>query len=317
MKNNKKVVVLGGGSGTSVVVRGLKYFPIDLTCVITVSDNGSSTGRLRREFRTPAVGDIRQVLSNLSTLPDEIRDVMEYRLETYSDLNGHAIGNLLLTSLIRKTGSFKTSIEYLSRLLDVKQKVLPLSEDLLTLMAETKDGEVIEGEAEITAANKRFERLFYKKIPTVLPDVIDAINEADLIILSTGSLYTSLLPHLICEDVCNAIRGSKAKVMYICNAMTQPGETEDFTVTDHVDEIEKYLGKDEIDVVVGSNSKISNTMLKKYANKERKAKVEIDHDEIAKRKFEFIEKDLITIADGTIKHDSLKVSSVIFEYLLR
>ena len=317
MKNNKKVVVLGGGSGTSVVVRGLKYFPIDLTCVITVSDNGSSTGRLRREFRTPAVGDIRQVLSNLSTLPDEIRDVMEYRLETYSDLNGHAIGNLLLTSLIRKTGSFKTSIEYLSRLLDVKQKVLPLSEDLLTLMAETKEGEVIEGEAEITEANKRFERLFYKEIPTVLPDVIDAINEADLIILSTGSLYTSLLPHLICEDVCNAIRGSKAKVMYICNAMTQPGETEDFTVTDHVDEIEKYLGKDEIDVVVGSNSKISNTMLKKYANKERKGKVEIDYDEIAKRKFEFIEKDLITIADGTIKHDSLKVSSVIFEYLLR
>ena len=317
MKENKKVVVLGGGSGTSVVVKGLKYFPIDLTCVITVSDNGSSTGRLRQEFRTPAVGDIRKVLSNLSTLPDEIRDVMEYRLETYSDLNGHAIGNLLLTSLIRKTGSFKTSIEYLSRLLDVKQKVLPLSEDLLTLMAETKDGEVIEGEAEITAANKRFERLFYKEIPTVLPDVIDAINEADLIILSTGSLYTSLLPHLICEDVCNAIRGSKAKVMYICNAMTQPGETEDFTVTDHVDEIEKYLGKDEIDVVVGSNSKISNTMLKKYANKERKAKVEIDHDEIAKRKFEFIEKDLITIADGTIKHDSLKVSSVIFEYLLR
>ena len=317
MQKNKKVVVLGGGSGTSVVVRGLKYFPIDLTCVITVSDNGSSTGRLRQEFRTPAVGDIRKVLSNLSTLPDEIRDVMEYRLETYSDLNGHAIGNLLLTSLIRKTGSFKTSIEYLSRLLDVKQKVLPLSEDLLTLMAETKDGEVIEGEAEITAANKRFERLFYKEIPTVLPDVIDAINEADLIILSTGSLYTSLLPHLICEDVCNAIRGSKAKVMYICNAMTQPGETEDFTVTDHVDEIEKYLGKDEIDVVVGSNSKISNTMLKKYANKERKAKVEIDHDEIAKRKFEFIEKDLITIADGTIKHDSLKVSSVIFEYLLR
>ena len=317
MQKNKKVVVLGGGSGTSVVVRGLKYFPIDLTCVITVLDNGSSTGRLRQEFRTPAVGDIRKVLSNLSTLPDEIRDVMEYRLETYSDLNGHAIGNLLLTSLIRKTGSFKTSIEYLSRLLDVKQKVLPLSEDLLTLMAETKDGEVIEGEAEITAANKRFERLFYKEIPTVLPDVIDAINEADLIILSTGSLYTSLLPHLICEDVCNAIRGSKAKVMYICNAMTQPGETEDFTVTDHVDEIEKYLGKDEIDVVVGSNSKISNTMLKKYANKERKAKVEIDHDEIAKRKFEFIEKDLITIADGTIKHDSLKVSSVIFEYLLR
>ena len=121
MQKNKKVVLLGGGTGTSFVVKGLKYFPIDLTCVITVSDDGSSTGRLRKEFATPAVGDIRKVLSNLSTLPDEVRDVMEYRLSTYSELNGHALGNLILTSLIRETGSLQTSIKYLSKILDVKQ----------------------------------------------------------------------------------------------------------------------------------------------------------------------------------------------------
>ena len=159
MKKNKKVVILGGGTGTSFVLRGLKYFPLDITAVITVSDNGSSTGRLREEFSIPAVGEIRKVLSSLSTLPDEIRDVMEYRLSTYSDLNGHAIGNLILTSLIKETGSLKTSIEYLSKIMDVKHKVLPLSEDFLTLMGETTDGEIIEGEDQITKAHKKYKRL--------------------------------------------------------------------------------------------------------------------------------------------------------------
>ena len=148
MQKNKKIVILGGGTGTSFVLKGLKYFPVDITAVITVSDNGSSTGRLRKEFSTPAVGDIRKVLSNLSTLPDEVRDVMEYRLSTYSELNGHALGNLILTSLIRETGSLQTSIKYLSKILDVKHKVLPLSEDCLTLMGETLEGDVIEGEEE-------------------------------------------------------------------------------------------------------------------------------------------------------------------------
>src|SRR5574344_124194 len=137
---HKKIVVLGGGTGISYLLRGLKDFPLDITAVITVSDNGSSTGRLRKEFSTPAVGDVRHVLSSLSTLPDEIKDIMEYRLSTYSDLNGHAIGNLILTSLIKETKSLKTSIEYLSKLLDVKHTVLPLSEDYLTLMGQTTDG---------------------------------------------------------------------------------------------------------------------------------------------------------------------------------
>ena len=167
MQANKKVVILGGGTGTSCIVRGLKYFPIDLTCVITVSDNGSSTGRLRREFSTPAVGDIRKVLSNLSTLPTEVRDVMEYRLKAKSELNGHALGNLVLTSLINETGSLKTSIEYLSKILDVKATVLPLSEDNLTLMGKTSDGEIIEGEAEITSAGKNYTEFFYKEEPHV------------------------------------------------------------------------------------------------------------------------------------------------------
>ena len=317
MQKNKKVVLLGGGTGTSFVVKGLKYFPIDLTCVITVSDDGSSTGRLRKEFATPAVGDIRKVLSNLSTLPDEIRDVMEYRLKAQSDLNGHALGNLVLTSLIKETGSLQKSIKYLSKILDVKQIVLPLSEDYLTLMGETLDGEVIEGEEEITKAHRKYKEFFYKEEPHVLPEVFDAIKDADLIILSTGSLYTSVMPHIICKDVAKAIRESNAKVMYICNVMTQPGETDGFGVSDHVNALEHYLGKDEIDVVIASNTRISYEMLKKYETEEQKDQVMIDYDNIRKGKYELIEDDLITTADGTIKHNSLKLSSVIFSYLMR
>ena len=317
MQKNKKIVILGGGTGTSFVLRGLKYFPVDITAVITVSDNGSSTGRLREEFSIPAVGDIRKVLSSLSTLPDEIRDVMEYRLSTYSELNGHAIGNLLLTSLIKETGSLKTSIEYLSKIMDVKHKVLPLSEDLLTLMGETVDGEIIEGEDQITKAHKKYKRLFYKEEPHILPEIPKAIMDADLVILSLGSLYTSVMPNLLAKDVVNAIQKTKAKVMYVCNAMTQPGETDGFGVSDHVNALEQYIGKDEIDVVIASNTIIPRKMLEKYETEEQKDQVPIDHENTRKAKYELIEEDLLTMEDGTIKHNSLKLSSVIFSYLMR
>lgn len=313
----KKVVILGGGTGTSSVLRGLKYFPIDITAVITVSDNGSSTGRLRKEFSTPAVGDVRHVLSSLSTLPDEIKNIMEYRLSTYSELNGHALGNLILTSLLKETNSFKTSIEYLSKLLHVEHTVLPLSEDCLTLMGETTDGNIIEGEENITKANKEYKRIFYKENPHVFPEVFEKIKEADLIIISMGSLYTSVMPHLICPDVVETINSSPAKVMYICNAMTQPGETDNFTVNDHVQTLEKYLGKDTIDAVIATNTEVSDELLNKYATEEQKDPVRIDYENIIKENYELLEGDLLTTADGTIRHDSLKLSSIIFSYLMR
>ena len=321
MQKNKKVVVLGGGTGTSTLLRGLKYFPVDITAVITVSDNGSSTGRLRKEFSTPAVGDIRKVLSNLSTLPDEVRDVMEYRLSACtagSELNGHALGNLVLTSLIKETGSLKTSIEYLSKLLDVKHKVLPLSEDYLTLMAETVDGEFVEGEEEITKAHKQYKRLFYKDDPHVLPEVFDAIAKADLIIISIGSLYTSVMPHIICQDMVEAIKNAKkAKLLYICNAMTQPGETDDFGVSDHVKSLEKYLGEDAIDVVIASNTKLSKKILEKYETEEQKDQVKIDRENMENVHYELIEDDLLITSNGVIRHNSMKLSSIIFSYLMR
>lgn len=313
----KKIVIFGGGTGLSALLRGLKDFPVDITAVITVSDSGRSTGKLREEFSTPAVGDIRKVLSNLSELPDEIKSIMEYRFETYSDLDGHPLGNLVLTAMLNKTKSLKTSIEYLSKLLDVKHRVLPLSEDYLTLMGETIDGEIIEGEDNVTHSHKQYKKIFYKEVPHVEKEVLTSIKEADLIILSMGSLYTSILPHLLCKEVVEQVRKSNAKVMYLCNAMTQPGETDNFGVSDHIKVLEKYLGENTIDVVIASNTKIDPKVLKKYETEEQKDPVPIDYENIEKMQVELIEDNLLTTLDNTIRHNSLKLSSIIFSYLMR
>ena len=315
----KKVVVMGGGTGISYLLRGLKDFPVDITAIITVSDNGRSTGRLREEFHTPAVGDIRKVITNLSQIDDPIKKMMSYRFNTSSDLDGHAVGNLILTAMLDITGSLKDSVAYLSKLLDVRHTVLPISEDSdLTLMGLDVDGNVIEGEEQITEAHRKFQKIYYKTEPIVLPEVLHAIEEADLIIFSMGSLYTSVLPNIICKDVEKALDKAKAPIMYLSNIVTQPGETDGFTVGDHVKLLNRYLNKRKVDVVIASNTKISEKMAKKYESEEQKDPVLIDYDELKKIGVELLEDDLMIIDDdNTLKHNSLKLSSVIFSYLMR
>ena len=294
----KKVVVMGGGTGMSYLLRGLKDFPVDITAVITVSDNGRSTGKLRKEFHTPAVGDIRKVITNLSQIDEPIKEMMSYRFKTSSDLDGHA--------------------KQLSKLLDVRHKVLPISEDSdLTLMGLDKDGNIIEGEEQITEAHHQFEKIFYKKEPKVLNEVLTSIKEADLIIFSMGSLYTSILPNIICKEVEDALNKTKAPIMYTCNIVTQPGETDNFTVGDHVKLLNRYLDKKKVNVVIANNAKIDEEMAKKYESEEQKDPVLIDYSELEKIGVELIEHDLLTIDDNTLKHDSLKLSSLIFSYLMR
>ena len=315
---HKKVVVFGGGTGISYLLRGLKDFPVDITAIITVADNGKSTGRLRHEFNVPAVGDIRQVITNLSGERQEIKDLMSYRFETYSDFNGHSIGNLILIGMMNITGSLKDSITCLSDLLDVRHKVYPISEDSLTLMAETEKGEIIEGEEEITHNREAKKRIFYKEEPTITKEAIEAVKEADLIIFSMGSLYTSILPTIIGKEMRKAIKNSKAKLMYICNAMTQPGETDDFCVGDHIEVLNKYLDKRKIEVVIASNTDISQEMIDKYRREEEKSKVTIDYAKLDALGVEVIESDLLVLAeDGTLKHDSLLLSTIVFSYLMR
>lgn len=314
----KKVVVLGGGTGISYLLRGLKSFPVDITAVITVSDNGCSSGKLREEFDTPAVGDIRKVITSLSEIDNPIKEMISYRFNTSSDLDGHAVGNLILTAMLDITGSLKDSITSLSKLLDVRHTVLPISEDSkLTLVGEDIEGNVIEGEEQITKAGCKIAKIYYKNEPKVLPEVIHAIEEADLIIFSMGSLYTSILPNIICHEVKETLNKSKAPIMYLCNAVTQPGETEGFTVSDHVKLINQYLDFKKINAVIASNTKIDKVIAKKYETEEQKDPVIIDYEEIEKLGVELIEDDLITIEDNTLRHNSLKLSSLIFSYLMR
>lgn len=314
---HKKVVVLGGGTGISFLLRGLKEFPVDITAVITVSDNGRSTGTLREEFKIPAVGDIRKVVSNMSNIDENIKKMMEYRFKTNSYLNGHALGNLIFTAMMDITGSLEKSIASLSKLLDVNHKILPLSEDCLTLMGETIDGKVIEGEAEITKAQTKYKKIYYKEEPHVLEDVLKAIEEADLVILSMGSLFTSILPHIISKQIKKAIKNTKADIMYLCNAFTQPGETDNYKVSDHIKLLNHYLGKNTIDVVIASNTKIEKSLAEKYSTEEQKDPVEIDYEEIKKLNVELIEGDLLTLDEGTLKHNSMKLSNLVFNYLMR
>ena len=315
----KKVVVFGGGTGMSYLLKGLKDFPVDITAVITVSDNGRSTGKLRQEFHTPAVGDIRKVITNLSQIDEPIKEMMSYRFNTSSDLDGHAVGNLILTAMLDITGSLKDSITHLSKILDVRHTVLPISEDSdLTLMGLDKDGNIVEGEEQITMAHRQFEKIFYKHEPKVTKEVITAIKEADLIIFSMGSLYTSILPNIICKQVKDALDGTKAPIMYLCNIVTQPGETDNFTVADHVKLLNRYLNKKKVDVVIANNKEIGEAMAKKYETEEQKDPVLIDKEELDKIGVELIADNLLIVDDdNTLKHHSLKLSSLIFSYLMR
>ena len=314
---NKKVVVLGGGTGLSSLLRGLKQYPVDITAVVSVCDDGSSTGRLREEFNTPAVGDIRKVIVSLSETEPLVEELLNYRFKTTSDLNGHAVGNLLLTAMANITGNMSDGIESLSKVLNLKGKVLPLTEDNVVLMAKMHDGTIVEGEHHITEAHSKIKEVYYKHKPIVCDAVLKAIREADCIILSMGSLFTSILPNLICKDVIKEIDKSKAKIVYVCNIMTQPGETDNFKVSNHVSLLNRYLGKRKIDVVIANNGQIDKNVIEKYASLEQKDQVELDKEELKKMKVKVIKDDLISIENEQIRHDTLKLAFYIYATLIK
>ena len=316
MKMNKKVVVLGGGTGLSTLLRGLKQFPIDITAIVAVSDDGRSTGKLRQEFNVPAVGDIRQVIVALSETEPLVQELLNYRFKTTSDLNGHALGNLLLTALNNIAGNMSSGIESLGKVLNLKGKVLPLTEDNVILMAKMDDNKTIEGEHNITEYKGNIKEIFYKNKPTINDDVIREIKEADLIILSMGSLYTSLLPNLICKEIKKAIDESNAEVMYICNIMTQPGETDKYKASDHIKTVNSYLGKKKIDIVLVNTGNITRQMKEKYASLEQKDPVIFDKKNIKDMNIKIINDDFVTIIDGALRHDTIKLGLHIYSYLI-
>lgn len=313
---NKKVVVLGGGTGLSTLLKGLKLFPIDITAVVSVCDDGKSTGRLRDEFNIIAVGDIRRVLISLSETEPLIEELLNYRFDTSSDLDGHTVGNLLLTALSNITGDLSTGIQSLSKVFNLKGKVLPLTEENAILMGEMEDNSIIEGEHNITESPKKINRVFYKEKTNTNPLVLKAIEEADLIILSMGSLYTSIIPNLLCDDMKNAIKNSNAKIMYTCNMMTQPGETDDFKASDHLKTLNNYLDR-KVDVIVVNSGLISNEIKQDYETLEQKNEVVFDKEELENMNVEIIDNNYVSIDNNVLRHKVDKLSLDIYAYLLK
>jgi len=311
----KKVVIFGGGSGLSQLLKGLKQFPIDITAVVSVSDNGSSTGSLREEFSIPAVGDITKVLLAMSTESKGVIDLFNYRFSKESSLNNHSIKNLIMTALLEMKGDFAHSLPILCDLLDVKGTILPLTEDNADLIGITREGDRIVGEAEITEARSKIVDLEYSKKIKVTPKVIEAIKKADLIIFSSGSLITSIMPNIIVPEIQEAIKKSKAKKLYICNMLTQPGETDNFKVSDHIKFIEKYIGEGQITAVIANSSEITKNM-KVLAKSEGKDAVAIDVSKLHNMGVHLIADNLFKVEDGYVRHDALKTSYLIFSYLM-
>lgn len=313
----KKVVILGGGTGLSSLLRGLKEFPLDITAIVSVCDDGRSTGEIRKEFNTPALGDIRKVIASLSETESLFEQMLNYRFQTNGSFNGHTVGNLLLVAMSEITGSVSNGIESLSSILNIKGKVLPLTEESNnTLVAQMQDGKIVEGEHKITEYPSLIKKVWFKDKTEVNKETITAINEADLIVLSMGSLYTSVIPNLLCQEIKDAIDNSKGKVMYVCNMMTQPGETDNYTVSKHVKVLNEYLGNKKISVVVANNGYISKTLAYRYYTLEQKDPVKLDRGTLNKLKVKVIVDDFVSIDNGLLRHDTIKVSSHIFSYLL-
>lgn len=311
-----KVAVIGGGTGLSTLLCGFKKLPFEISAIVSVCDDGSSTGRLREEFNTPAVGDIRKVLISLSEDEENVRKLLDYRFDTFSDLNGHALGNLILTGASEICGNMSDAVELTASMLNLKGKVIPLTEDNVTLVGEMDDGTIVYGEHNITEYDGKIKRVFYKNEAKVNDSVLRAIREADAIVLSMGSIFTSIIPNLLCEDVIREIDNASGKLIYVCNIMTQPGETDDFAVSDHIKLINSYLGKRKIDVAVINSGDIDSDIILKYANTEQKDLVLFDRDSIDELNIHIIENDYIIIKDGCIRHNALRVALDIISYLL-
>ena len=316
MRTKIKVVTIGGGTGLSVLLRGLKKYPLEITAVVTVADDGGSSGKLRSDMNIPSPGDIRNVIAALSDVEPYLEKMFQYRFDS-GEVKGHPVGNLMIAAMTDIHGDFSTAVKVMSRILNVRGTVLPTTNDIATLNAVLSDGEIIRGESSITKAGGVIDHVYIT--PSRLKpneDVLKAIEEADYIIMGPGSLYTSIIPNLVISKVSEKIRESNAKKIYVCNVMTQHGETDNYTVSDHIVAINKHVEENIFDLVIANSREFDDSILSKY-HKEKQEPVKIDQEKIKELGIKLIKNNDVGIVDNnTIRHNADKVSELIYDYII-
>ncbi|MDQ0244685.1 putative cofD-like protein [Bacillus fengqiuensis] len=310
-----KVVVIGGGTGLPVLLRGLKYLPIDITAIVTVADDGGSSGRLRNELAMPAPGDIRNVLAALSDVEPLVEDLFQHRFASGNELTGHSLGNLILAAMTSITGDFVHAIQEMSKVLNVHGKVLPAANRSVVLHAEMEDGTVVSGESHIPLAGKPIKRVFLSPNDIEpLSETIRAIRNADMVVIGPGSLYTSILPNLLVPKIGEEVCKAKAKKVYVCNVMTQAGETMNYSAGDHIKALYDHMPCPFIDFIIVNNAEIPEGIQKKY-EAEQAQPVLYDAEALKELGVTVIHDHIVDYGDGVIRHDTKKVSSLIFSLL--
>lgn len=311
-----KVVAIGGGTGLSVMLRGLKEYPLHLTAIVTVADDGGSSGRLRSELKIPPPGDIRNVLIALADTEPLLERMLQYRFKNGDGLAGHNLGNLFLAAMKEITGDFVTAIKEMSRVLAVRGQVLPASEEDVVLKAEMADGSVVVGESIIPLQGRRIKRVFLDPPrPKPLAAALRAIEEADAIVIGPGSLYTSILPNLLVSGMTDAIRKSNALKMFVCNVMTQPGETDGFTASDHLKAIHDHVGEGLFHCVLANNCEPPDRVARQYRKKGAVA-VRLDSDRIKQYGYDVIADNFLQY-ETYVRHDTGRLSRRIVELISR
>jgi uncharacterized cofD-like protein len=254
LSRGPKVVAIGGGTGLSTLLRGLKEYTANITAIVTVADDGGSSGRLRRSLGVPPPGDFRQCIAALADTEPLVAELFQYRFGAGSDLDGHSFGNLFIVAMSEVTGSFERALQESSRVLAVRGQILPSTLHDLVLHAELDDASVLSGESKISETLLPIQRVYIQpEDPPAYPEAVKALQEADAIVIGPGSLYTSVLPNLLVKGITQAIRSSPAPKIYVCNVATQPGETDNYTLRDHLAALERHVGGRLVDFVLANN----------------------------------------------------------------
>ncbi|WP_417898946.1 YvcK family protein [Bacillus haimaensis] len=310
-----KIVILGGGTGLPVLLRGLKHYDVDITAIVTVADDGGSSGRLRDELHIPPPGDVRNVLAALSDVEPLVEDLFQHRFQAGNGLSGHSLGNLLLAAMTTITGDFVHAIREMSKVLNVRGKVLPAANQSVILHAEMEDGTVISGESKIPYSGKKIKRVFLTpENVEPLGESVEEIRKADLIIVGPGSLYTSILPNLLVPKIGEAVCESDAKKVYICNVMTQAGETLDYTASDHVKALYDHLGCPFMDTILVNEEDIPEEIKFRY-KKEYATPVVYDIAKLSGMGLKIVHDKIIRYEDGYIRHDTQKVAALLYSMI--